>query len=108
MKPATPLPWTISKYGQISENGADEPLSVAGGVSIPGGTHNPQVKVAKENAAYIVHACNAYPELVAALRASLDMYAPFQEQDDAEQGANHGADVLRTARALLARLGEDK
>ena len=101
MKPATPLPWTISKYGQISENGADEPLSVAGGVSVPSGTHNPQVVVAKQNAAFIVHACNAYPELVAALRA---MKAAHADVADTEEQLQTRHDAFQ----LLASLGEDK
>mgnify|MGYP000944263752 CR=1 FL=1 len=48
------------------------------------------------NAAYIVHACNNFPQLVAALRSVTQ----------SQNGTAHAADVLRAA-ALLRSLGEE-
>ena len=87
-KPATPLPWTIetdAMYGAKvlgpTINGAQDILSQSGA-----------------NAAYIVAACNAYPELVAALRHLVNM--AMTRDDQARE------DALCTSRALLAKLGE--
>ena len=54
-----------------------------------------------EDAAYIVHACNAYPQLVAALRYCADNVAGCVEERDIP------STVIRdNARALLRSLGE--
>ena len=50
----------------------------------------------RQNAAYIVHACNSYPELVGEIRAWL----PVNPADDGSQDA--------AMRALLTKLGEAK
>ena len=62
-KPATPLPW-ITEYderGTCFLRGAD--LRPGNAVM------NTRRTAGKLNVAYIAHACNAYPQLVAALRA---------------------------------------
>lgn len=95
-QPATPLPWRVSN----SRDGGFRVVQTVAPVA--------QItKIGNEaNAAYIAHAANAYPQLVAALRAALQMYAPFQEQDDSEQGNDHGANFLNASNALLRSLGE--
>jgi len=86
MKPATPLPWETAVNGEEPPQwdvcGADDGDMVADLMNMP--------KTGEQDAAYIVHACNAYPELVAALK-----YMSTDREDCWEK-----------ARALLARLGE--
>ena len=60
MKPATSLPWRVGDAGHTvfgPPNGKTNPGMVA-----------QYCKMQGPNAAYIVHACNAYPRLVEALR----------------------------------------
>ena len=96
-KPATPLPW---KYGELSESVISLRGQLACSVDDCGAD-------AAQNAAYIVHACNAYPELVAALR-EIQGYAgllvPTKDSPDAAK-RDH---IMETIRDLLAKLGEDK
>jgi hypothetical protein len=81
-KPATPLPWST---GPVMAN---DSFPLHGRIDAVG-------NVARgRDAAYIVHACNAYPELVAALRSS--------ERQLSTLGSAFAQDV----RALLAKLGE--
>lgn len=56
-KPATPLPWRTNQVAKALGGGAILML--------------PEVTLAGQNAAYIAHACNAYPKLVQALRECL-------------------------------------
>lgn len=89
-KPATPLPWSTGPaiadcfplHGRIDAVG-----SVARG----------------RDAAYIVHACNAYPELVAALQ---QVAGRPRAEDDGEVTADEINELIALARALLAKLGE--
>ena len=74
IKPATPLPWSLTERMTIDAN--------LGAHSFPIGA----------NAAYIVHACNAYPELVAELKYALYL----------ERSKKYAARL----QALLAKLGE--
>ena len=83
-KPATPLPWSTDPEGEVA-------LAIEGA--------NGRVVCSDPmhlDAAYIVHAANSYPELVAALRY-------ITEPDSGYHG--HGIDK---ASALLAKLGEGK
>lgn len=86
--PATPLPWKPHgepRYSSVREattDGAPRCVVRAGGS-----------KRNSQDADYIVHACNAYPELVAALRERLKL-------DDSDTGP------LGNARILLTKLGE--
>ena len=84
MKPATPLPWQSAQYETFS--------NIVQGQKRIGSSFKHQ------DAAYIVHACNAYPELVAALR---DM----TRYDSVSEPGAYGY-AITTARALLAKLGE--
>jgi hypothetical protein len=61
VKPATALPWE-----------QDDEAQVCAGNLVVAVSYMRPADVADQNAAYIVHACNAYPKLVAALRAVYD------------------------------------
>ena len=99
IQPATPLPWSHT----------DEPVSnpywsairlwhgSAGVAEIS--LHNAHGQ-GRANAAYIVAACNAYPELVAALRETLT------DQETMREPYRNEA-ICERARALLARLGAE-
>ena len=91
IKPATPLPWRIfsgranaapTALVESEARGANRQVAVRFG-----SLHNDSMKA---DAAYIVHACNAYPELVEAVQSLL-----------AEPTSLFTRDV---ARALLAKL----
>ena len=89
--PATPLPWR-SKADFISVR-----VIAAHGAQVAG-----TVPLAELDAAYIVAACNAFPELVAALRNSLEVV------DYVANNGNAGCDELaRQIRALLRKLGAE-
>jgi hypothetical protein len=85
VKPATALPWRAHN------------LSIGAGAQ---GPYNyplgPDAETAAQNADYIAHAANAYPQLVAALREWL----PADKSEDGTQDA--------AMRALLASLGESQ
>ena len=83
-KPATPLPYEAHTN---PDKRTAEILSKAGTVV---GT------VSADCAVYIVHACNAYPELVAALRGMI------------ASNAEHAPAYKAVCAGLLAKLGEDK
>ena len=103
-KPATPLPWHSTHPLDMNRNPFQEAVRVD---AAPG---QPSVAVMVEygekyqkgkrtrDAAYIVHACNAYPELVAALRHAIS------ELNDADALGDNI--VAREIVALLAKLGE--
>lgn len=61
-KPGTPLPWTHKKKGPNNEV-----LGADGNIVCDDEMYYPQA-VSEPDAAYIVHAANAYPKLVTALR----------------------------------------
>lgn len=90
MKPATALPWHL------------DDRSVCGWLDRGGVLTDVETTVCEvftgedRDAAYIVHACNHFPELVAALRDLL------KAQDDEAGSLFESA----RARALLAKLGE--
>ena len=94
MKPATPLPWALSEqriHYAIASYKTQQRVAEIRHCEGPNG-HN-----TKDNAAYIVAACNAYPALVAALRESLQAY-------EGDFGPMH---ISTRHRALLRSLGEE-
>ena len=104
IKPATPLPW----YQHTSADQFKKPVIV----SRPGAGRGCVTRIVEfpsnlsceqANAAYIVHACNAYPELVAALRECLtdDGAAAERNHTNAMQRL---AAINEAARAGLAKL----
>ena len=93
IKPATPLPWEWKRtpITEFALGGAQgDALYIK---SDPATTY---ISMHQWDAAYIVHACNAYPELVAALR---------EVADSNQLSRTYLMDI---ARALLARLERDK
>lgn len=90
MKPATSLPWIVwnDETGCLIQEEQCEfthvPTSVA------------EVYRDCKDAAYIVHACNAYPRLVEALREVIEVWSSYDTSG-----------TLEDARALLAELGKD-
>lgn len=92
-QPATPLPW------HVGLRQAEQIVYDAKGWAVANATvyhGESDLAETKANARYIVHACNAYPRLVEALRAWLP-------KDAAEDGTQDAA-----MRALLRELGELK
>ena len=94
-QPANSLPWTVgghpgndagSDWRDILAPSSFGPLYVGEAI--------------KEDAAYIVHACNAYPKLVEALRKVLSL----RERSD-EWWDRHGSETIEL-RALLRDLNE--
>lgn len=104
-KPATPLPWTLSSEHVSNPNWHPTSLfSFDRLIARVDLTNGPSGEDGAANAAYIVAACNAFPELVAALR---NVMAGFV----GDRGARNllGTDAGKhadEARALLAKLGE--
>ena len=94
-KPATPLPWVVSD-AIICPDEADEDQAAQAWIA------DCRTPKGDQNAAYIVHACNAYPELVAALR--------LVALNGMDSAINHwpGRVCAEAARALLAKLGESE
>ena len=101
MKPSTPLPWTA--YALTVNGDSLEVCEVADHVHAD---HDNSAD-APQNAAYIAHACNAYPRLVEALRSTLGKLADHATRQDDPQyiyaATKHHDDVL----ALLRSFGED-
>lgn len=104
MNPATPLPWIVGRDSKTHnrptrnwETGIDNgdvPVADACGAS--------QAE-AHQDAAYIVHACNAYPKLVAALREYVDVVASINDPNTFNVTVK---DEGHHARDLLIALGE--
>ena len=99
VRPATPLPWELCRVNpqrvRCNNGGAFLGLPVLETRAIAG-------DAGSKDASYIVAACNAYPELVAALRYIARGYSG--EVGNAE--GHSGTHCAETARALLERLGE--
>ena len=85
-KPATALPWEV-----------DEEATVCGNNSAVAFTRRRESAYMDEDAAYIAHACNAYPKLVEALREAIGGMEDF--------GAG---DMRSRAIAALRELGEEE
>lgn len=100
-KPATSLPWyelVGSIYGEAPKNRFQSREKVAEVVDCIG-----------NDAAYIVHACNAYPQLVQALARILgevEQMGTFGSGQPLLNARLSHDDVMRL-RALLRSLGED-
>ena len=95
-KPATPLPW--EKYaGDYSEIEGQRMAVVVGKTCISDALD----AVHQSDAAYIVHAANAYPQLVAALRE-------LMLRCDGDEGVRADGSNIQTmqASAVLHNLGE--
>jgi hypothetical protein len=90
MKPASALPWS-----QMEIRSPSTPFDLYSiytmNDNVPEHAHASNVK----DAAYIVHACNAYPELIAALREACKPQRNGESLDTRSKG-----------RDLLAKLGE--
>ena len=97
MKPSTPLPWAVNRCGIYDGDGGL--LSATGDDDTA-----PEDQLA--NAAYIVHACNAYPRLVEALRNGIEDSCPPLPKN--HRALSDGPKWVVEARALLRELGEDK
>jgi len=94
-KPATPLPWL--RAGRDADTRgiflrSDFRKPAAYHVLVMGAP-------ADQDAAYIVHACNAYPRLVEALRG---LWSHFKHDGSDEADA-----LAKSARALLRSFGEE-
>lgn len=63
MKPATPLPWKLSGLGYVSGS----KVVLARTEAAPA-QYQERIDLSMEDAAYLVHAANAYPRLVAELQ----------------------------------------
>jgi hypothetical protein len=93
MKPATKLPW------HLGLKQAERIVYDATGWAVCNATvyHGKEdAGDCQKNAAYIAHACNAYPKLVEALREQISQYI-------GDFGPDHPATKIRV---LLAELGE--
>ena len=98
-KPATALPWHVtadprptSKQPCIATTAAGLPVILA---TVCGGQR-------VTNAAYIAHAANAYPRLVAALRKMIRTYTPALTDATPEEMF-----CFKEYTALLRELGEE-
>lgn len=96
-KPATPLPW---KYGELSQNIIGQRGQLIAEC----------VEADFDDAAYISHAANAYPKLVAALRGEYPdqpLYGQWA-QERFESGFAHDRKTYNAEMtyALLRELGE--
>jgi len=92
MKPATELPWKV-----YPSDNDQMPFRIEGaqdGIWWPAAEIT-AVDKSEANAAYIVHACNLYPQLVEALTEAADYMG--------EQ--NHPEETLTKARRVLAQCG---
>ena len=106
-KPATPLPWQHDDIAHARQSYEHDPKSIRcematlhgpGGDEIARFVHDPDDGLELDercatDAAYLTHAANAYPKLVAALR---DV-----------QGCNELVDAREICTELLRELGED-
>ena len=93
-KPATPLPWQSRAIpGHLYE--------VIDAKGNPAFRIRSGMMPSHMDAAYIVAACNAYPELVAALRLIVGDVAECDGK-----GVDGYVSIHARARALLAKLGE--
>ena len=101
-KPATPLPWSISPDGRkwIYCDATKDHIFLGNAVTKTDGDD----EIAVPNAAYIAHAANAYPKLVAALREYVNV---VESVNNPNSFGVEVRDAGAPARALLRSLGED-
>lgn len=95
-KPATPLPWHIEESSIIRSGGKSLAKTYRGGQGNI---------LADTDAAYIVHAANAYPKLIKALRKIIAGWNAIPEDTQVPDSINDGR--VEAAEALLRELGED-
>lgn len=102
LKPGTPLPWAMSEDLDHNDNPYVSVESKAGHGVIYVSDHAERED--RQDAAYIVTACNAYPDLVEALKLALGelsqapMILTVEECEELDRVAN-------VARAALAKAG---
>lgn len=97
MKPATELPWHIDHYDGLEERILNQEEWYVASVDLEYGE--------RDDAAYIAHACNAYPKLVEALRLCVGQLAYIQS--DNSDPDDMPWPEIDTATQLLAELGEE-
>lgn len=90
----TPTPWNHSN-GTVVFDGNDR--KVAATYANKG--YGIEIDEAQSNAAFIVRACNAHDELVAALRACVEEMSAYEYADEGISG-----ELIRNARAALAKV----
>ena len=100
--PATPLPWEA--LGEMVNCGGDHPRIIA--ATFDGSAGNKQRD--QQNASYAAHAANAYPRLIAALRATCQA---IEASEGYEQERTGEYDAMPepsrdAAETLLRDLGE--
>ena len=92
MAPSTPLPWQVDDDFRILDAAGESIIAPTECDAMLGECYQ------AEDAAYIVHACNRYPELVAALRAIRQRWIDGVALTDGD---------AEIATAALARLGSE-
>lgn len=94
--PAAPLPWATAKVG------GEMRISSAEGARIGALHYDGRIQhdAQRANAEYLVHAANAYPQLVAQLKHAIRVI------EDLTEGTAHEEESL-SSRQLLHSLGED-
>lgn len=103
--PATPLPWKVVQAGD--PNNVPRIMSEKGGVAVLCvnrfmGEKGPS-KEEMQQAAYLAHACNAYPKLVEALREATESLDDLLRAPKAKHFRQEEATRFY---ALLRELGE--
>lgn len=94
IKPARPLPWELVKESAQENPFWHKANLFAGSAGVSEMAFHNRHGQGAQNAAYIAHAANAYPRLVAVLRKCAEL---------ADHGPFIGADEAKT---LLRELGE--
>ena len=100
IKPATPLPWRLSKSGYSVKAYIEGETKIVATVQLGPAAKATDVNTFVQDADYLSHACNAYPQLVAALK---------KVATDAEYGSVRDGlfkDIHSDVTALLSELGE--
>ena len=101
----TKTPWRVGAPSQMGSVVADEPVPEIKGsdaVQYYGG-HLIAESIAPRNAEFIVLACNAHEQLVAALRETLAEAVHWYDASDEESGVAN--EIFSRARATLAAAG---
>ena len=96
MKPATPLPWCIDAGDNVIRGGETYIFHLAANFKNNGMAADTR---------YALHACNAYPRLIYALREARQQIQYLQEKF---QETGSGNAVLASIDARLNELGEIK
>ena len=104
MKPATPLPWHVTHQRHTDQSFDVVSLCTMGGATVVAATGKSADAMSPNgrDAAYIVAACNAYPQLVEDRRRLVEALRDAALRLEA---ADRGAADLR---ALLRELGESQ